>query len=98
MEVYDFGLRLRNLRTKRKLSQAEVASRLELTSASISAYENNVAIPPSDILRKLALMFNVSADYLLGLEDHHQLFLPSDLPKSRKDMIERFLDIVLNEC
>lgn len=97
METYDFGIRLRDLRTKRKLSQSDVASRLDVTKSTISAYENNIAIPPSDVLKKLALMFNVSSDFLLGLDNRESLLLPHNLESRKKDLINRFLDLVINE-
>ena len=35
----------------------------------MSAYENNTAIPTATVIAKIAIALNVSADYLLGLED-----------------------------
>ena len=43
MEIYDFGLRLKELREKKRLSQNEVASRLEISRSQISAYERNTS-------------------------------------------------------
>ena len=54
--VYDFGLRLKELRKKKKLSQSQVSARLNITKSSISGYENNIITPSNDIIVKLALL------------------------------------------
>lgn len=46
--VYDFGMTLKKLRNKKRLSQEQVAKRLNLTKSSISGYENNVITPNID--------------------------------------------------
>jgi len=67
--MYDFGMRLRELREKKGLSQTQVASRLKLNNATISCYESNVRYPSFEVLSNLALLYNTSSDYLLGLEN-----------------------------
>lgn len=84
--VYDFGLRLKELRKKKKLTQQQVARRLNLTKASISGYENNTITPPNDMLVKLALMYGVSTDYLLGLDKKESIVI-SDLTESQKEIV-----------
>jgi len=90
METYDFGLRLRELREKRKLSQSEVASRLNLERATISGYERNVTTPSLEVIKSLALLYNTSSDYLLGLTDRELLFL-DDFNQIQKDAIARIM-------
>ena len=68
MVAYDLGIRLRDLRKKHKLTQKQVAGKLELTESAVSSYERNMATPPGDVVKKLAILFRVSADYILGLE------------------------------
>lgn len=84
--IYDFGLRLKELRKKKNLTQEQVAIRLNLTKASISGYENNTITPPNDMVVKLALMYGVSTDYLLGL-DKEETIVISELTKSQKEII-----------
>ncbi len=74
--VYDFGYRLRELRTGKNLTQSQVASRLNLSKATISGYENNIKTPSLEALTKLAVFYGVSADYILGLENRPML--PAD--------------------
>lgn len=66
--MYDFGLRLRGLREQKGLSQTQVAARLNLSNTTICGYESNTRFPSFDVLIQLALFFNISADYLLGIE------------------------------
>lgn len=73
--VYDFGYRLRELRKERKLTQDQVARRLNLSKTTISGYENNVKTPSLDVLVQLSVFYNVTADYLLGLENRKMLYI-----------------------
>ena len=62
-----FGNRLRNLREEKGIKQTELAEMLSLSSsATISQYESNKRVPDAHILEKLASIFEVSVDYLLG--------------------------------
>ncbi len=66
--MVDFGITLKNLRTSKQLTQAQLAQRLGLTKSVISAYETGLRMPSYDILIAIAKIFNVSTDFLLGLE------------------------------
>lgn len=61
-----FGKVLRELRTKNKLTQKELAKALYLSNSSISHYENNRCMPSRETIETFAQYFNVSVDYLLG--------------------------------
>lgn len=71
--VYDFGYRLRALRKGKNLTQTQVARRLSLSKTAISGYENNIKTPSVEVLIQLALLYDVSTDYLLGLENRRML-------------------------
>lgn len=64
-----FSIRLRELRTERKLSMKQLSQKIDTTDATISNWENGVNEPKISYLIRLAKFFNVSSDYLLGLED-----------------------------
>ena len=64
-----FAERLKELRTERGLGQNSLANTLGLSNASISYWETCKQEPPVGALYKLAVSFEVTADYLLGLED-----------------------------
>lgn len=65
-ELHILGNRIRNLREDNDLTQKELSSMIGLTPKMISFYENNQRTPPVDVLIKLAKIFNVTVDYLIG--------------------------------
>lgn len=64
-----FGIKLKKLRENREMSQAQLAERLGVAIATVSAYEQDRTLPSVTILIKICRIFDVSADYLLGLSD-----------------------------
>lgn len=66
--VYDFGMTLKKLRKKKRLSQEQVAKTLNLTKSSISGYENNIITPSIDTIRAFSMLYGTTSDYLLGLD------------------------------
>ncbi|VDG33333.1 XRE family transcriptional regulator [Lactobacillus brevis] [Lactiplantibacillus mudanjiangensis] len=55
-----------NLRERKDMKQSELARRLGLDKSSMSKIENGTRKVSSDELNKLADIFEVTADYLLG--------------------------------
>lgn len=64
----DFGTRLKNLRKQAGLTQQQLATQLGITKSVVSFYELQERSPSPEVLIKLAAIFHVSADYLLGLD------------------------------
>lgn len=58
--------RIKKLREQNNLSQEGLGKILGLTGPAIARWEKGTAEPNSKILIKLADLFNVSTDYLLG--------------------------------
>jgi len=63
----EVGARIRQLRKQRNISQIALAQQLGVSKSVVSSYENSIHLPPYDILIKLAWLFDVSTDYLLGV-------------------------------
>lgn len=61
-----FGERLKFLREKEKMYQSELADKLGLAPSTISMYERGDRDPDTTTLTKIAEIFNVTTDYLLG--------------------------------
>ena len=55
------------LRTSFNWTQVQLAQKLGITKQTVSNWENDNIQPSIDMLVKLSKIFNVSADYLLGL-------------------------------
>lgn len=62
--------RIKMLRENLNISQQELAKKLSVTRASVSAWEMGISTPSTVCLVELSRIFNVSIDYLLGLEKH----------------------------
>ena len=71
--MVNFGEKLRELRTSFGMTQAELASRLRVTKSVVSYYELHERTPSPEVLIKLADIFHVSTDYLLGVEQRKMI-------------------------
>ena len=67
------GQRIIELRTALGWSQVELAKRLRVAKQTVSNWENENIQPSIEMLIRLAKLFNVSTDYMLGLEREMQL-------------------------
>ena len=63
------GSRICQLRTALGWSQVELARRLGVAKQTVSNWENDNIQPSIEMLIRLAKLFSVSTDYLLGMEE-----------------------------
>jgi len=82
------GDRVKRLREGKNLTQKEVSELLEIGEKEIWRYKNEPSNPTSSKLTKLALFFNVSTDYLLGLTDNKTGSVGDDLDEQETEVIE----------
>lgn len=64
------GTRLKKEREKRNWSQIYVGKKIGITNAVLSNYERDYRDPDTETLKKLAELYGVSIDYLLGRTDN----------------------------
>lgn len=64
----DFGIKLKELRVEKKLTQLQMAEILDTSKSNISKYEAGSVEPNLETLVKISKYFNVPIDYLLGNE------------------------------
>lgn len=64
-----FAERLTELRNEKGMSQDAISTELGVSKNSIYYYENEKRVPDANTVIKFARFFNVTSDYLLGLED-----------------------------
>ncbi len=64
-----FGVRLRELRIENGYTQKQIAEMLGCHQSMVTRWEKNECEPTESVIRKTALLFDVSSDYLVGLED-----------------------------
>lgn len=62
------GERLKNLRLSKHLTLKQVAERVGISVSVLSAYEVEDRHPSYHILLRLATLYDVSCDYLIGKE------------------------------
>lgn len=84
------GERLRNYRQNKGLSQAELGKILKKSKSAISGYESDSRTPSADILVKLAALYNVSVDELLGIAPKASLS-PDGLTEAQRSLIFEIL-------
>jgi len=63
------GERLKQAREEKRFTQVEVARKLGISNGAISGYERNYRDPDTETLTKLAELYEVDVDYLLGISD-----------------------------
>lgn len=78
--------RIRQLRQSRGLQQTQLAALVGVTKSAVSAWESDMRQPPYDTLVRLADIFNVSTDYLLGRSNDRTLDL-SGLSAAEAELI-----------
>jgi transcriptional regulator with XRE-family HTH domain len=89
-----------------RLSQTELASRVNISQSSINQYEKGVKTPSVPILRKIALSLDTSVDYLLGSAAKDEIFINQDvvstfnkfkeLSKEDKETVSALINILKN--
>lgn len=67
--------RIRELRERNGMSQAELARKLDVTRSSINAWESGLSTPTTQYVVALSKLFHVSTDHLLGTEAEFRLSL-----------------------
>lgn len=68
----NFSKRLQDLRKSKNMSQPELATIIDVSDRSISAWERGLTFPNTETAIKLADFFNVSTDYLLARDKETQ--------------------------
>ena len=97
----DIGERIRKLRQARGITQEQFAAAMEVSVQTVSRWENRVTLPDISLLPKIAVFFNTTADYLLGMNDlEHQPKLLRTVERfqvtSKKDA-EAMVDVFRSE-
>lgn len=67
--MVDFSQRLKKVRMDRHMTQAQVAKKIGVTASMVSSYETDIRLPSYDVMIRIADLFGVSVDYLLGRDN-----------------------------
>ena len=90
-EAYDCGLIIRELREKANMTQQELGKKINRDKGIISRYENNYQAVPFETMRTLASIFNVSMDYLAGMEKRSAINT-SALTETQAEIMQRLAE------
>ena len=94
IEEYDFGLRLKRLRKRKKLSQTELAKKIGVTKSTIYRYESNTLSPSLDKAILLAQILDTTLDYLAGLDKIPKIKI-DNLSEDQIEWLNNTIKIVL---
>lgn len=90
------GDKLKELRKQKRLTQKQVADRIGLAISAVSSYEAGTRYPSYDVLVKLARIFHVSTDYLLGMTDKQEIDV-SGLNTEEIEVVLQLVNILKNK-
>lgn len=65
----NFAKRLKRLRVEKNITQKEIAKQLGISETGYAGYEQGYREPDFNTLIKLCKFFEITSDYLLGLEN-----------------------------
>lgn len=109
MDTNVLGNRIKILRLEADLTQEEFGKPYALKKSTVSQYESGSSRPDDELKKRIALDYNVSLDWLMGLTDIRNydnkettIALHSDveydaLPQEAKDEIYNFIDYIKNK-
>lgn len=92
-----FGNKVKNLRKEYNLTQKELAEKLGVSAAAIGLYEQNRRTPDIELIKKIANIFKVSADYLLDRTDHRESIINPEGNLDNQNNKYKSYDEILNE-
>lgn len=90
------GKRIKDLRKKRKLTQAELSDSINIGQSTLANFENGKRTIPVDIVIQLAQFFNVSTDYLLGLSNSpnmREIIHGEQLSSEEKEIVDVYRNL-----
>lgn len=93
--IYDFSERLKTLRKRDNISQNALSKTLGVTRATVNAWEMGISYPNAQSLIMLSKYFNVSVDYLLGIDDGTFLDI-SGLDPTGQELISKMVKHMLS--
>ena len=87
------GAKLRSLRNERSMLISDAAKRIGISQGALSNYETGKKLPGYTYLRKLAAIYGVSYDYLLGDTDlrYHEQTDAAELLRLSSNTIQSIL-------
>ena len=84
---------LQKLCKSRNLTQEEISDIIGVKLSTYQKYERDVISPPYDTLIKIAKYYNISTDYLLGLQEQPNPLAMLNISVNDKKFIEIYSEL-----
>lgn len=91
-ELFSLSDRIKSIREQKGLTQAEIARQLGISRSGVNAWEMGLSVPSTQYVVELAKKFEISTDYLLGLDSSSTISIKGLTQKQ----VSVLLDII--EC
>ena len=91
--IISISERIKELREKQNLTQSGLAKKLNITRSAVNAWEMGISVPNVEKLVELSSLFNVSVDYLLGINNSFAINI-SDLLEGEKKLVLNLVNIL----
>lgn len=75
------GERLRAFRQRQRMTQEDFSKTVGVSRQTIARWENNERVPDALMVKKLAKVFRITADELLGKDEDENATMPSKFAK-----------------
>jgi transcriptional regulator with XRE-family HTH domain len=85
-----FGKRLRSLRKQKNMTQKDLADIFKLSESTIGMYERDEREPSFEFVKRIADLFNVTTDYLLGRTNDSNLIKKANILKLKNPELVSF--------
>ncbi len=93
--MYKLSERLKVLRERDNISQNALAKELNITRATINAWEMGISYPNAQSLILLSKYFNTSVDYLLGIDERNMLNI-SELNHTEQEIVSKMVKYLIS--
>ena len=94
------GERLQDIRKDNRDTQAMLASKLQVSVATVQSWEQEKSSPSHEMLVSICRLYQISSDYLLGLTDEDPLYVQrrrKELTPENLNLLRRFESFLLYE-
>lgn len=91
--IISISERIKELREKQNLTQSGLAKKLNITRSAVNAWEMGISVPNVEKLVELSSLFNVSVDYLLGINNSFNINI-SNLSEEEKKLVLNLVNIL----
>lgn len=89
--IINIADRIKYLRDKYEITQTHLAKKLGISRSAVNSWEMGLSLPSLGNIVEMTKIFNVSADYILGLERQVTLDI-SELENDEREIIFKLVD------